>query len=70
MQLQAAKAVEQQATARYKAGLGTIVEVAEAQRLLAQAEVDSALANLNVWRALLAVAVSKGNVNEFLDQAR
>jgi outer membrane protein len=62
--------VEQQATARYKAGLGTIVEVAEAQRLLAQAETDSALANLNVWRALLAVAASKGNLNEFLDQAR
>ncbi|NUN94937.1 MAG: TolC family protein, partial [Candidatus Omnitrophica bacterium] len=56
MQLQAAKAVEGQATARYKAGLGTIVEVAEAQRLLAQAEADNALANLNVWRALLAVA--------------
>ncbi|MFN7933865.1 MAG: TolC family protein [Bryobacteraceae bacterium] len=70
VQLQAAKAVEQQATARYKAGLGTIVEVAEAQRLLAQAEADSALANLNVWRALLAIAASKGNVNEFLDQAR
>ncbi len=70
VQLQAAKAVEGQATARYKAGLGTIVEVAEAQRLLAQAEADNALANLNVWRALLAVAVSKGNLNEFLDQAR
>lgn len=70
VQLQAARAVEQQATVRYKAGLGTIVEVAEAQRLLAQAEADNALANLNVWRALLAVAASKGNLNEFLDQAR
>jgi len=70
IQLEAAKAVEQQATARYKAGLGTIVEVAEAQRMLAQADADSALANLNVWRALLAIAASKGNLNEFLDQAR
>lgn len=70
IQLQAARAVEQQATARYKAGLGTIVEVAEAQRLLSQSEADNALANLNVWRALLAVAASKGNLNEFLDQAR
>jgi outer membrane protein TolC len=70
VQLAAAKAVEQQATARYKAGLTSIVEVAEAQRLLSQADADNALAKLNVWRALLAVAATKGDLREFLDKAR
>jgi len=34
IQLQAARDTEQQASARYKTGLGNIVEVAEAQRIL------------------------------------
>jgi outer membrane protein TolC len=70
VQLQAARAVEQQATARYKAGLATIVEIADAQRLLAQAEIDESLANLNIWRAMLAVAASGGDLGEFLERAR
>ncbi|MBI4910137.1 MAG: TolC family protein [Acidobacteria bacterium] len=70
IQLEAARAVEQQATARYKAGLASIVEVAEAQRLLAQAEVDNSLANLGVWRGLLAIAAAKGDLREFLERAR
>lgn len=70
VQLQAARAVEQQATARYKAGLATIVEVADAQRVLAQAEIDESLANLNIWRAMLAVAASRGDLDEFLQRAR
>jgi outer membrane protein len=69
LQLDAARAAEQQATARYKAGLGTIVEVAEAQRLLTQAEIDDALARLGVWRAMLGVAAAKGDLTEFLKQA-
>jgi outer membrane protein TolC len=70
VQLHAARAVEQQATARYKAGLATIVEIADAQRLLAQAEIDASLANLNIWRAMLAVAASRGDLAEFLERAR
>lgn len=70
VQLEAARAVEQQSSARYKAGLGTIVEVAEAQRLLSQADADNALARLNVWRALLATAAAQGNLDEFLQRAR
>ncbi|MGH9657479.1 MAG: TolC family protein [Bryobacteraceae bacterium] len=68
-QLAAARAVEQQAGARYQAGLGTIVEVAEAQRLLAQAEIDDSLARLSVWRAMLALAAARGDVNDFVRQA-
>jgi outer membrane protein len=70
VQLEAAKAVETQATARYKAGLATIVEVAEAQRLVAVAEVDESLAKLNIWRALLAMAVAGGDLTPFLEKVR
>ena len=53
VQVSAARAASEQATARYRSGLGNIDAVAEAQRLLAQAEIDDALARLGVWRALL-----------------
>lgn len=70
VQLEAARAAETQAMARYKAGLGTLVEVAETQRLLAQAEIDDSLARLNVWRALLARAAAEGDLEPFLGRAR
>lgn len=70
IQLQAARATEQQATARYKAGLGNIAEVAEAERLLTQAEIDNSLAQLGVWRAQLGVAAAEGDLTPFLDAAK
>ena len=70
IQLEAARATEQQAAARYKAGLGTIVEVAEAQRILTQAEIDDALARLSVWRAMLAVAVAEGDLAPYLEEVK
>lgn len=69
IQLDAARAAEQQATARYKAGLGNIVEVADAERLLAQSEIDDSLARLNVWRAMLALSSAQGDLGPFLQQA-
>jgi outer membrane efflux protein len=42
-----------QAKARYQAGLVPIDDLAQAQRLVVQAEIDDSLARLNVWRALL-----------------
>ncbi len=69
VELDAARAAEQQASARYKSGLGNIVEVAEAQRLLTQAEIDDALARLGVWRALLGVAAAQGDLQPFLQAA-
>ena len=70
VQLNAARVLEQQATARYKAGLATIVDVAEAQRLLVQAEIDDSLAGVSVWRALLAVRAAQGDLTPYLQQAR
>lgn len=69
VELEAAKSLVTQSEARYRAGLGTVVEVADAQRLLRQAEVDDALARLGVWRALLAVAATQGQIDEFLAAA-
>ena len=69
VQVAAARAATEQATARYRAGLGNIDEVAEAQRLLAQAEIDDALARLVVWRALLGVATATGDLQPFLAEA-
>lgn len=69
-QLEAARDTDAQARARYDAGLTTVIEVAEAQRLLAEAEAESAVASLAVWRALLAEAVLRGDVQSFLDRIR
>ncbi len=59
----------QQANAQYRAGLTTIVTVAEAQRLLAQAEIDDSLAKLAVWRALLEIQTAEGDISSFLSEA-
>jgi len=66
IQLAAARQAETQARARYQSGLTTLVEVAEAEGLLAQAERDDAVARLNVWRSLFEVAVAQGNLAPFL----
>jgi outer membrane protein TolC len=69
-QLQAARDADTQARARYDAGLTNVLEVAEAQRLLAEAEAENAVASLAVWRARLAESVLKGDLRPFLDQVR
>jgi outer membrane protein len=67
---EAATAGESQARARYQSGLASVTEVAEAQRLLAQAEADDAVARLGVWRALLAAAQARGDLTPFLDKIK
>lgn len=66
IQLNAARVLEQQSRARYDAGLTTIIDVADSQRLLLQAEVGDAVARLGVWRALLADAAARGDISELL----
>lgn len=69
VEIAAARAATDQATARYQSGLGNIDEVAEAQRLLTQAEIDDALARLGVWRGLLGVATAAGDIQPFIAEA-
>jgi outer membrane protein len=66
IELQAAREGETQARARYESGLATVVEVAEAQSLLVQAEIDDRLARLNIWLGLEGVAAAQGNLQPFL----
>ena len=61
---------ESRARARYANGLTSVTEVAEAQRLLAQAEADDAIARLGLWRALLAVTQAQGDLTPFLERLR
>ncbi len=65
-ELAASRQSEAQALARFHAGLGTIVDVAEAQSLLVQAEMDDSLARLSIWRALAGLAAAQGDLTPFL----
>lgn len=65
-ELSAARQSETQSRTRYQSGLATLVEVAEAENLLAQAEMDDAIARLNVWRELFGVAYAQGDLESFL----
>jgi outer membrane protein TolC len=69
-ELASAKAAEQQALARYQSGLAPVVDVADAERVLAQAEIDDAVARLEVRRALLLLARASGDLGPFLAKSR
>lgn len=69
-ELRAARDAEMQSRARYQAGLASIVEVAEVQALLVQAEIDDSLARLAVWNDLASVAAAQGDLQPFLQFLR
>jgi outer membrane protein TolC len=66
IELSAAQASERQQQARYRSGLATVVDVAAAEGVLAQAEGDDVIARLGVWRAELVVAAAQGDLQPFL----
>jgi outer membrane protein len=66
IQVAAARTALSQATARYKAGLSSIDDVAQAQRLVVQAGMDDSIARLNVWRAFLQLQSVRGDLQPFL----
>jgi outer membrane protein len=70
LEVQAARDTESQARARYQSGLTGIIDVAEGQSLLAQAEVTDLIARLEIWRSMIAVAVSQGDVQAILQLTR
>ena len=69
VEVSSARTALEQARARYQSGLAPIDEVAQAQRLLVQAQIDDALARLNVWRARLQVETARGDIQPFLAEA-
>jgi len=70
IQLKAARETLTRAQVRYEYGLTNVVEIADAQRLQAQAEIDDAVARLSVWRAMLGAARLQGDLKPFLLQAK
>jgi len=66
VELDAARTTETQERSRYQAGLATLIDVADAQSLLVQAETDDALAWLAVWQNLASVAAAQGDLGPFL----
>ena len=69
VEVSSARTALEQATARYQSGLAPIDDVAQAQRLLVQAQIEDALARLAVWRARLEVETARGNIQPFLTEA-
>ncbi|MGH9485844.1 MAG: TolC family protein, partial [Terriglobales bacterium] len=67
--LAAARAGEAQARVRYQTGLASLVELANAEQLLAQADSDDALSRLQVWRALIETAFVAGSLQPLLQAA-
>lgn len=62
----AAKVRELKVLKRYSTGLTNMVSLAEAEKALADAEVEDAIAQLEVWRSILSLAYAQGNLNTFL----
>lgn len=69
VQVSAAQTAIGQARARYQSGLAPIDDVAQAQRLLVQAQIEDALARLSVWRAALEADAARGDIQPFLTEA-
>jgi outer membrane protein TolC len=69
VQVRAAQETLASARARYDHGLANITEMADAQRLLAQAEIEDSVSKLAVWRAMLAAAKLQGDLKPFLQKA-
>jgi outer membrane protein len=70
IQAASARTALAQAAARYKAGLTSVDDVAQAQRLVVQAEMDDSIARLNVWRAFLHLQCIRGDLQPFLQGAQ
>jgi outer membrane protein TolC len=68
--LDAARAALDQAMARYQAGLTSVTDVADTQRLLARAEAADAVALIDVKLSRLALARAAGDLQALLGEVR
>jgi outer membrane protein len=66
VEVKAAHTAFDQAKARYQAGLAPIDDLAQSERLVVQAEIDDSVARLSVWRALLQLDASRGDIQPFV----
>ncbi|HEY9678036.1 MAG TPA: TolC family protein [Drouetiella sp.] len=68
-QVHAATMAVNQAEARYKVGLSSVAQVAEANQMLAQSRMQEAIAKVGVWRAMLSVSSVHGDLKPFVAEA-
>lgn len=64
--VEAARVREIKVLKRYSAGLTNMVSLAEAERALAEAQVQDAVAQVDVWRSVLSLAYVQGDLRPFL----
>lgn len=69
-QLTAAQDAYRQAMARYENGLADLLTLMQGMVALNRAEADLAVARINVWRSILAIAASKGDFSIFMNAVR
>ncbi|HEY9773223.1 MAG TPA: TolC family protein [Planktothrix sp.] len=62
----AAQAREIKEVKRYQTGLIDMVGVAEAERILADSEVENSLAQIELWRSILSLSYVQGDLKPFL----
>ena len=67
IQLRAAQDAYRQASARYESGLTDLPTLMQSLVTLNRAEADMAIAYMNVWRSLLAIAGAKGDFAIFMN---
>jgi outer membrane protein len=64
--VEAAQVREVKVLKRYSTGLVNFVELADAEKALAAAEVEDAIAQVDVWRSILHLAYVQGDLAPFL----
>lgn len=64
--VEAARVREIKVLKRYSTGLTNMVSLAEAEKALAEAEVEDAVAQIEVWRSILKLAYVQGDLQPFL----
>ncbi|HMP50952.1 MAG TPA: hypothetical protein PKD05_05295 [Candidatus Melainabacteria bacterium] len=55
---------------RYSTGLTNVVTLANAEKTLAEAKVENAVAQVEVWRSILSLAYAQGDLKPFLELVR
>ncbi|MBU6451211.1 MAG: TolC family protein [Cyanobacteria bacterium REEB67] len=65
--VQAARVREEKVLKRYGAGLTNMVTLAQAEKTLAEAEVEDALAQIEVWHSILSLAYVQGDLKPFME---
>ena len=65
--VEAARVRELKVSKRYSTGLTDMVSLAQAEKALAEAEVEDAVAQVEVWRAILLLSYAQGDLKPFLN---